>query len=95
MPVVGGVKRSRRSFPWLARLGLVVMVFGLLSDMVEHSLVDHTGETVVAGFPIAQHLAHLVVLAGMVLVLTGVIADGVRQQGRPHRPRREVSNAVR
>lgn len=75
----------RPPFPALARFGIAVMAFGLLLDLVEHDLVSHATEPSVAGFPVSEHAAHLVVVVGMVLVLVGVVREGVRL-ARRHRP---------
>jgi len=87
---------DRPPFPGLARLGIGVMVFGLLLDLVEHDLVSHVNERSVAGFPLGEHAAHLVVLVGMVLVLVGIVRDGIRE-GRRHQPqqRRSLHDAIR
>ncbi|HLZ47791.1 MAG TPA: hypothetical protein VKR80_04000 [Candidatus Limnocylindria bacterium] len=57
-----------RSLPIAARAGLAVMWAGLVLDVTLHGLGA-------AASP--EHLVHAVVLAGMVLVIGGVIADGV------------------
>lgn len=57
-----------RALPAVARAGLGVMWAGLVLDVTLHGLSA-------AASP--EHLAHAVVLAGMVLVIAGVIADGV------------------
>jgi len=75
-----------RPLPATTRLGLAVIASGLVFDFVQHDLVSHTAETVVAGFPIGEHLAHLVVLLGMVLVIGGIVRDGIRAAGRTDRP---------
>ena len=72
-----------RPFPRLARLGLVAMAFGLLLDLVEHDLVSHVSEATIAGFPVSEHLAHVIVVVGMVLVLVGIVRDGIRSGHRP------------
>ena len=54
------------------------MALGLLLDFVEHDLVSHVNEQAAAGFPLSEHAAHLVVLIGMVLVLVGIVRDGIR-----------------
>jgi hypothetical protein len=82
------------SFPRLARLGFVGLAFGLLLDFVEHDLVSHVREPMIAGFPLSEHLAHFVVLVGMVLVLVGIVRDGIRSASR--RPQyRSPHDAVR
>ena len=52
------------------------MAFGFLFDLVEHTLVVHTTEARIGAFPLSEHLAHLVVIAGMVLVLAGIVVQG-------------------
>ncbi len=84
-----------RPVPGAAKLGALVIGFGLLFDLVEHTLVTHAHESAVAGFPVGEHLAHLVVLVGMVVVLVGVIADGMRQSGRQSRPEGSSRDAIR
>jgi hypothetical protein len=91
-----------RSLPDTTKIGLVVMAFGLVFDLVEHGFVEHAGEPVVAGFPIAEHAAHMIVLIGMVLVLGGIVADGIhgsrRNSESRHRPspaKRRQSHALR
>jgi hypothetical protein len=69
-----------RPIPTLAKLGVATIAFGVAFDLVEHTLVSHVNDVLLAGFPIAQHAAHLVVLVGMLVVLAGVIADGMRIQ---------------
>jgi len=57
-----------RALPIAARAGLAVMWAGLILDVTLHALSAAVAP---------EHLAHAVVLAGMVLVIGGVIADGV------------------
>ena len=81
--------------PGLAKVGAVVIVLGLLADINEHAFVSHVNETVVGAFPLAEHAAHFVVLLGMVLVLAGIVADGVRAQRRHVRQEGNTRHAVR
>ena len=67
-----------RALPNAARGGLAVMWAGLVLDVTLHGLSA-------AAAP--EHLAHAVVLAGMVLVICGVIADGVTRSGMKQRSR--------
>ena len=69
---------ARPPLPVLARFGIAVMAFGLLLDFVEHDLVSHVTEPRIAGFPLGERAAHLVVLVGMVLVLVGIVRTGMR-----------------
>ena len=69
-------RRSLRSLPFAARLGLGVIVFGVLEDLVAHGLGSAASA---GGHTDAQLLGHLIVLVGMVLILLGVVVDGARQ----------------
>ena len=70
--------RSLRSLPALARAGLAVLAFGGLADLVAHlGLPAEAGHG--HGFTAAEVEAHLIVFAGMVLILLGVVVDGVRR----------------
>lgn len=72
------------------------MGFGLVADIAEHTLIPHEGELILAGFPVSEHAAHLVVIVGMVLLLAGVVADGVRASHRRYQRReRSGPDAVR
>ena len=81
--------------PLLAKVGAAVIAVGLFADLVVHTLVHHVHEELQGGFPIDEHLAHLVVVLGMVLVLAGVVADGIRQQRRPVRQEGTHRDAIR
>jgi hypothetical protein len=71
------------------------MAFGLLLDLVEHDLVSHVNERSVAGFPLSEHAAHLVVLIGMVLILAGIVRVGTRIGRQPAQQNRSSRHAVR
>jgi hypothetical protein len=81
--------------PAISKLGAVTIVIGLAFDLVEHTFVPHLHEAVVAGFSVGEHAAHLVVLVGMVLVLGGIVADGVGISRRFDRQEGSPRNAVR
>ena len=66
-----------RALPLVTRLGLAVIVFGAVADLVTHLSFADAAEP--GGHTPAQLSAHAIVFAGMVLVLAGVVADGVRQ----------------
>ena len=83
------------SVPGLAKAGAAVIAFGLLWDLDEHAFVAHLHDQRIGAFPLAEHAAHLVVLVGMVLVLVGVIADGVRSHRRRSRQEGSTRDAVR
>lgn len=81
--------------PRATKVGALTIAIGLLADLVEHAAVSHAHDAIVAGFPVGEHLAHLVVLIGMVAALVGIVVDGRRSQGRPGRPKGSPRNAVR
>jgi len=83
-----------RDLPPAAKAGVVVIAAGLLVDAFVHSLGVVTAGTP-AALVVRQHLAHLTVLVGMVFTLAGIVADGVRNSGRPSRSERSTSNALR
>ena len=85
---------DRPPIPGLSKLGAAVIAFGLLFDLVEHDL-SHVGEVRIGAFPVAEHLAHLVVLVGMVLVLVGIVADGIRLERRRRRQEGASRHALR
>ena len=73
----------RPRFPRLGWLGGAVMVLGLALDTYVHATTRITP----GAFTAPAHGAHLVVLIGMVLLLAGVVIDGVRRsKGRDSRP---------
>ena len=78
---------DRRVLPTVVRLGLAVIVFGAVADLVTHLSFADAAE--LGGHTPAQLSAHAIVFAGMVLVLAGVVVDGVRQsmirRGAPDR----------
>jgi hypothetical protein len=72
------------------------MAIGLLFDLVEHTLVVHAAESKIGAFPLSEHLAHLIVIAGMVLVLAGVVIQGSQMPARRGRSaHRRTPDAVR
>ena len=81
--------------PRLAKAGAAVIAVGLLLDLLAHTVLHSMHDELIGGFPLGEHFAHLVVVIGMVLVLAGIVADGIRTQCR--QPRREGSlrHAVR
>jgi hypothetical protein len=79
--------------PLLAKLGAATTAFGLVFDVSEHSFAQ--GSVATGGFSAGEHAAHLVVLIGMVLILLGVIADGVRVSRRQGRQEGSPRDAIR
>ena len=70
-------------FPIASQLGLLVIAGGILADLVAHLDPALPHDHTPASGP--QVAAHLVVFLGMVLVLGGVVADGVRLNQSPRR----------
>lgn len=81
--------------PRATKVGGWTIASGLVADVVEHTLVPHAHDAIVDGFPVGEHLAHLVVLIGMVVALVGIVVDGARSQGRLDRPEGSPRDAVR
>ena len=81
--------------PRLAKAGAAVIAAGLLLDLVAHSVLHSIHDELIGSFPLGEHLAHLGVVVGMVLVLAGIVADGVRAQRRLVRQEGTVRHAVR
>ncbi len=80
--------------PLGSKLGFVVIVLGLVIDVIAHITAgvehDHSGATS------SEVSGHLVVFVGMVIVLVGVIFDGLRQRRVAAAAyQKESSNAVR
>ena len=91
------VRTELLSLPALARVGLLVLVLGGLADVVAHleaaghaaHLHEHTPSEV---------SAHLIGFVGMVVILLGVVLDGVRRAylGRvAEESTKEVCDAIR
>lgn len=71
-----------RQLPLPMILGIALMAVGGVLDVVIHfGPVDHHAHT---GF-VSEHAAHLVGIAGMALVLAGVVIHGARHQTRRRR----------
>jgi hypothetical protein len=81
--------------PRLAKAGAAVIALGLLVDLAVHTVLHSMHDVLIGGFPLGEHLAHLVVVLGMVLVLAGIVADGIRSQRRLVRQEGTVRHAVR
>jgi hypothetical protein len=79
--------------PRLAKLGALVIVVGLGLDVTVHTVLHSIHDELIGAFPLKEHFAHLVVLVGMVIVLAGVMSDGLRTPRRP--VRQEASRAAR
>ena len=74
------------------RFGIATIAVGLLLDVAAH---DFGSVAAGNGFGASEHLAHLVVLVGMVVVLAGAIAGGLSTAGRINRPEGSPRDAIR
>ncbi len=81
--------------PRLAKAGAVVIVVGLGLDLVAHTILHSIHDQLIGAFPLQEHFAHLVALTGMVLVLAGIVADGIRAQRRLVRQEGQARHALR
>ena len=64
------------ALPRVVRAGLVLLAGGVAADVVAHLAATAAHGH---GFSPAEVASHLVVFVGMVVVLLGVVIDGVRQ----------------
>ena len=74
------VYETAHQLPLASKLGFTVMVVGIAADVLAHldgALDHHHG-----GVTGPELSAHLIVFAGMALVLIGVVIDGVRSGRR-------------
>ena len=77
------VRRESGAFGTVGRLGIATLAFALLVELVAHlEASDHALHGHVHSA--TAHAAHLGVFVGMVLIIAGVIGDGVRA-ARLHR----------
>ena len=81
--------------PGLSKAGAMVIAAGLLLDLVAHTVLHAVHDELIGSFPLGEHVAHLVVIAGMALVLAGVVADGIRTQRRLVRQEGNPRHAIR
>ena len=79
--------------PGAAKAGIATIAFGLVLDASEHSFAATA--TQAGGFSPGEHAAHFVVLVGMVVVLAGLIADGIHSASRQDRQTRSSRDAIR
>ena len=83
MLVIQAILALRR-LPPLMVVGLLVMAIGGVLDLVVH--VQPAGHGHHAGFG-SEHVAHIVGIAGMFIVLAGVVLHGARRHRRPRADR--------
>jgi hypothetical protein len=66
------------TLPGLVKVGIVLMVFAGLADVVAHlEAVDHAGH--LHTHTATEAAAHLAGLVSMVVIFVGVVVDGVRK----------------
>ncbi len=86
--------RFVRRLPVLMLLGLAVMAAGGALDVVVHGFgLAHATHDHVHDFGI-EHLAHLVGIAGMVLVLAGLVMHGARHPRRVAAPQPQTRGGL-
>ncbi len=90
MAATGGL-----SVPLLAKAGALVIAVGLGLDLAAHTVLHSAHDVLIGSFPLGEHFAHLVVVMGMVIVLAGIVADGIRTQRRLARQEGATRHAVR
>jgi len=73
------IEQGRR-FPPLARIGLIVMLVGAVTEITMSLTASPHAMHAMHQASGLGHIGHLVALAGMVLVLAGVVTFGVRRQ---------------
>jgi hypothetical protein len=73
------VLETAGKLPLGSKIGFGIMVIGIVADLVAH--LDPALDQVHGGAVGPELSAHLVVFAGMALVLIGVVVDGVRSGG--------------
>ena len=83
------------SVPRLAKAGAAVIASGVLLDLAAHTVLHSVHDELPGAVPLGEHFAHLVVVLGMVIVLAGIVADGIRSQRRLVRQEGTVRHAVR
>ena len=78
--VIDRVSGTAQQLPLGSKLGLAVIVLGFAADLLVHldPALDHNHGAATG----PELSAHLVVFAGMSLVLAGVLVDGVRSGRR-------------
>lgn len=67
-----------REAPYLAQLGVTVIVLGTLGDVVAHAVQPRVGP----GPTLPQQTAHLLIVLGMALTLLGVLLQTRRRGSR-------------
>jgi hypothetical protein len=91
------IERAREllTLPLLVKIGLIVMAFAGLADVIAHLEAPSDGH--LHAHTASEAAAHLAGFVSMVVIFMGVVTDGVRH-GRVHRagaPRKESLDALR
>ena len=79
------------SLPLLTHVGLVALVLGGLADVAAHLEASGHGEHERTA---SELLAHLVGFLGMVVILLGVVLDGVRRTYRSRPGGNSITPAI-
>ena len=77
MLTIETLPRVLTGLPGVVRLGLGLMAFGGAADVVAHLGIAEAAASI-DGHTVDERAAHLVGFVGMVVVLLGVVLDGVR-----------------
>jgi hypothetical protein len=94
MLILETIRRDLLRTPVVVKLGLLLMVFAGLADVIAHvGAVEHVGH-------LHQHTsfeaaAHLTGLVSMVVIFVGVVLDGVRQGRARRQPPAGAEQGVR
>jgi uncharacterized membrane protein len=77
------------SLPILARIGIVMVLTGLVVDVAYHFVATHPSVSTPCCGP--GFVGHTLTLAGMVVSFVGAVVTGLRHRTRPHRPQERRS----
>jgi hypothetical protein len=83
------VRAFLSSLPATVRLGVVLIVAGLVVDVAYHVVAPHP--TVAAPCCGPGFVGHILTLGGMVVAFAGAVATGLGHRTRPHRPQERRS----
>jgi hypothetical protein len=78
MLTLDSARTEFRSLPLLVHVGLAILLIGGVADIAAHlEVVGHAGDG--HEHTASELSAHLIGFVGMVVILLGVVTDGVRQ----------------
>jgi hypothetical protein len=70
------LRRSLLQIPWLIKLGLLVLLVGATGDLTYHALPQANLQ---AWLGVQGYYAHLITFVGMLVMLIGVLRQGLSQ----------------